>query len=105
MSRTIRRHGARHEYRWVLSEHVWVGTALVRVRVDPKSTAGRKAIARFHSDAESTMNGAAPRWYCRVFDRRLRTLNARELRRWMDDPGYSPVFEARHRHSANWSWW
>jgi hypothetical protein len=105
MSRTIRRRGERHEYRWVLREHEWVGNVLVPIRLDPRSKAGRKAIARFHSDAEFTIRGAAPRWYRRIFDHRLRTLNARELRRWLDDPRYDPIFEARHHHAANWHWW
>jgi hypothetical protein len=28
-----------------------------------------------------------------------------QLRRWLDNPDYAPVFEVRHRHNANWSWW
>lgn len=105
MSRTYRRRGERHEYRWVLREYEWAGDNLVSVYLEARSPEGRKAIARFHSDAQSTMRSAAPRWYRRTFDHRVRTLNSRELRRWFNDPEYDPVFQARHRHAANWSWW
>jgi hypothetical protein len=105
MSRTFRRRGERHEYGWVLCEREWVGGRLVPVQIDGRSTAGRKAIARFHSEAYFTLRSSAPRWYRRLFDHRLNLLNAKELRRWLDDPGYDPVFQARHRHTANWHWW
>lgn len=105
MSRTYRRRGERHEYRWVLTEYEWASYTLVPVLLDARSEDGRKAIARFHSDAHSTIGSPAPRWYRRVFDHRLRTLNSRELRRWLVDPTYDPVFQGRHRHAANWSWW
>jgi hypothetical protein len=51
------------------------------------------------------MGGAAPRGYRKVFDRRLRTFNDKQLRRWLADPSYDPVMQVRHLHSANWSWW
>jgi len=105
MSRTYRRRGQRHEYRWVLRDWKWSNFVLVPVPIDARSKEGRCAIARFHSDAESTLRSAAPRWYRRIYDHRLRTLNCREFRHSLDDPGYDPVFQVRHRHSANWSWW
>lgn len=106
MSHTYRRRRERHEYAWVLLDFPWrAGGHLMRVRIDPRSKEGRRAIARFHSDAQLTTGNTAPRWYRRIFDHRLRTLNDRELRRWLADPGYDPVFQVRHRHAANWSWW
>jgi len=105
MSRTYRRRGQRHEYRWVLRDWKWWNSTLVPFLIDARSKEGRRAIARFHSDAEFTIRSGAPRRYRRIFDHRLRTLNNRELRRWLDDPGYDPVFQIRHLHSANWSWW
>jgi len=105
MSRTYRRRGQRHEYVWVLRYSRWVGGALVPFLIEASSKEGRRAIARFHSDAYWTLRSTAPRWYRRIFDHRLGTLNTRQLRRWLDDPGYDPVFEGRHRRSANWSWW
>ena len=102
MSRTFRRRHARHDYVWELRDYdpalrTWY-------RIDAHSLEGRKAIARFHSDAAFKMS-SAPNWYCKLFNRKLNTANDRQLRRWRDDPGYDPVFEERHMHSANWSWW
>lgn len=105
MSRTYRRRGQRHEYVWVLRDYRLDGGALVPFLIEASSKEGRRAVARFHADAYGTLRSAAPRWYRRVFDHRLRTLNRKELRRWRDDPGHDPVFQVRHRHNANWSWW
>jgi hypothetical protein len=105
MSRTYRRRGQRHEYRRVLRDYNCIDCVLVPVFIDARSKEGRRAIARFHSDAERTIRSGPPRRYRRIFDHRLRTLDRRELRRWLDDPGYDPVFQVRHRHSASWSWW
>lgn len=105
MSRTYRRRGQCHEYRWVLRDWKWCDHVLMPVFIDVHSKKGRRAIARFHSDAEQTMRSGPPHWYRRVFDHRLRTLNSREFRRWLDDPDYDPVLQTRHRHNAKWSWW
>lgn len=104
MSRTYRRRGQRHEYCWVLSDFRWIDHVLVSVFIDAGSKERRRALARFHSDAERTIRSGPPRRYRRSFDHRLRTLNFRQFR-WLDDPGYDPVFQVRHRHSAGWSWW
>jgi hypothetical protein len=77
MSRTYRRRVERHEYRSVLCD--WV----------------------FESDYLRPF----PRWFCRIFKQRQRTSNSRELRRWLSDPGYDPVVDVKHRHSARWAWW
>ena len=105
MSRTYRRRGQRHEYRWVLRDSIWIEDVLVTIFVDAHSKQGRRVIARFHSDAYWTLRSTAPRWYRGIFEDRLRRANLGELRRWLEDPGHDPVFQARHRHSANWSWW
>ena len=103
MSPTYRRRGQRHDYCWVLFD--WQVGAPIGALLDPRSPEGRRAIARFHSDREITVRSAAPHWYRKVFDRRLRTFNDKQFRRWLADPGYDPVTQARHRHCANWSWW
>jgi len=105
MSRTYRRRGERHDYESVLRDYRWVNSTPIAFRIDAHSREGRRAIARFHSDACWTLRSTAPRWYRRIFDHRLRTLNARQLRRWLKNPSYDPVFQVRHRHSASWSWW
>ena len=103
MSRTYRRRGQDHEYYWVLLD--FRPGAPLHSRLDARSKEGRRAIARFHSDKEVTMGGAAPRWYRKTFDRRLRSFNDRQFRRWIADATYDPVMNVRHRHTANWSWW
>ena len=105
MSRTYRRKGSRHEYRWVLLDPTRESGRLKRVMLDRNSAAGRRAIARFHSDACFTMKGGAPHWFCRMFKKRQHNANMRELRRWLADSGYDPVMNARHRHSAKWAWY
>lgn len=105
MSRTYRRRRHRYEYWWVLHDWKAIVPAGTTVLLDPRSPEGRRAIARFHSDCEFTVHSAAPRWYRKVFDRRLRTFNDKQLYRWLADPGYDPIMHIRHRHTANWSWW
>ena len=104
MSRTYRRRGQRHEYRWVLFD--WEPATPVGSLLDPRSREGHRAIARFRSDSdrEITVHSAAPHWYRKGFDRRLHTFNDKQLRRWLADPGCDPVMQVRHRHCANWSW-
>ena len=61
MSRTYRRRGARHDYDWMLHDYRWVGGMLVAFLIDRPSKEGRRAIARFHSDAYWTLRSTAPR--------------------------------------------
>lgn len=105
MSRTFRRIGERHEYRWVLLETVGRNLSGWSVRIDPQSKAGRRALALFHSDNVVTMGGCAPRWFRKVSDHQIRTANDRMFRRWRANPDFDPVFQSWHRHEANWSWW
>jgi hypothetical protein len=105
MSRTYRRRGERHEYGWVLREWTFEAGHVKRVMLERNSPDGRRAIARFHSDAQVTMKGGVPRWFRRIFKRRQREANTRQLLRWLADPGYEPVMSARHRNSAKWAWW
>ena len=105
MSRTYRRRGELHEYRWVLREWIYESDGLNPVLLDRDSAEARRAIARFHSDAQVTMEGGVPRWFRRIFKRRQRNANTRQLLRWLADRGYDPVMNARHRNSAKWAWW
>jgi hypothetical protein len=105
MSRTYRRSAERHEYGWVLRELKFDGTRFEWVVLDRHSPEGRRAIARFHSDAQRNMKGGAPHWFCRNFKRRQRSANNRQFLRWLADSGYEPVMNARHRNSAKWAWW
>jgi len=104
MSRTYRRRGERQEYRWVLREWTFEAGHLRAIMLDRDSAEGRRAIARFHSDAQVNKSGP-PRWFRRVFKRRQRSSNTREFLRWLADPGHEPLMTARHRNSAKWAWW
>lgn len=103
MSRTFRRRNARYEYAWVLRD--WDSRWPASRKLDARSRAGREAIAKFHADATETMRSTAPAWYRKSFDRRIDTVNDRMMRRCLADPAFDPVFDGKHRHCANWSWW
>lgn len=105
MSRTYRRKNQQHEYVWALKDWDLFLSGGPSVRHDYHSFAGRKAIAKFHSDAQVTMNSSAPRWYRKVFDRRRRTRNNRMMRLWLKNLDFDPVFESSHKHDANSTWW
>jgi hypothetical protein len=104
MSRTYRRQHERHEYSWVLREWTFESGHLQHFTLDRHSPAGRRAIARFHSDAHVSLRSGPPRWFRRIFKRQQKTANTRQYLRWVADPGYDPLMDARHRHSAMWAW-
>jgi hypothetical protein len=104
MSRTYRRRGERQEYRWVLRDWVFERDGVRAFLIDRRSPEGRRALARFHSDVGHHQSGL-PHWFRRIFKRRQRAFNSRELQRWLADPDYDPVMNARHRSSAKWAWW
>jgi hypothetical protein len=56
MARTFRRKQQRHEYRWVLRQFEPGLPYPGWIRIDAQTTAGRRAIALFHSDKTVTMN-------------------------------------------------
>lgn len=68
MSRTYRRKNkaALQEHSWVLTDYRFDEG---RVNIDKNSIAGKKALAKFHSDKAVTMN-QVPRWYKILFCRR-----------------------------------
>jgi hypothetical protein len=104
MSRTYRRKNQQYEYVWVLKDWNLFFKECLSARHDRHLLTGRKAIAKFHSDAQVTMNSSAPRWYRKVFDRRRRTRNNRVMRLWLKYLDFDPVFESSHRHDANSTW-
>ncbi len=105
MSRTFRRKNQKQEYSWVLRECKLFWQTGVDIRYEATSPQGRKAIAIFHSDKQVTMGSSAPRWYRKAYEHRRRTRNNRVMKQWLDGRDFDPLFEARHRHEANWSWW
>lgn len=108
MSRTFRRKHARHEYDVVLNTFpvVRAGDLLNgSTRIDPKSPAGRRALAYYHSDRYVWHGASAPRIFRKSFQRKMDTYNERMMRRWMVNHEYDPVFYVQHRHRANYAWW
>jgi hypothetical protein len=105
MSRTLRRKNQQHDYDWVLIDWKACILGVQYPRHDSRSALGQKAIARYHSDSTITMGSTAPRSYRKAYDHRLRTRNNRQMRKWLKDPEFDPVFDAYHRHDANYSWW
>ena len=105
MSRTIRRKNQQHEYYWVLRDWRRQRYEDIKVNHDPRSLAGRKAVAIFHSDKSITMGDAAPRWYRYKYDNQRRTRNNRVMKLWLAGIDCDPVFEASHKHEANNTWW
>ena len=105
MSRTLRRKNQQHDYVWVLIDWRSRIPGMQYPRYDSRSALGQKAIARYHSDRQVTMGRTAPRSYRKAYDHRLRTRNDRQMRKWLADPAFDPIFEASHRHDANYSWW
>ena len=105
MSRTLRRKNQQHDYDWVLIDWNSRFLGVQYPHHDSKLALGQKAIARYHSDSQVKMGCTAPRSYRKAYDHRLRTQNNRQMRKWLEDPEFDPVFEAYHRHDANYSWW
>ena len=112
MSKTFRRKGysrdrEHHLWDWVDSDfHSWM-----RVWLDPKSKAVRKALAIYHSDSGSFM-GNAPHWYCNIFERSTRQDARRQLHKFLRNPenltdntGFMVLLDPSHHRNATWSWW
>lgn len=105
MSRTFRRKNQQHEYTWVLRDWDCYEVGIPGVFHDPQSSAGKKAVAIFHSDKSVTMGNAAPHWYRKKYDHQRRTRNNRVMKSWLDGKDIDPLFEVWHRHEANRTWW
>lgn len=108
MSRTYRKKDAGSlQYLKERLLHEWVrvvegGWGYVPVPIDQERVP--QVTAKFHADADRSFTGPRNK-YLRPYKRAMETRNAREIRRWMRDPGYDPQFVVRHRNSAKWDWW
>ena len=87
MSRTFRRKRARYNLDWVLRKTVWANR-FFDTFIDPDSPEGKKALARYFSDAGcgSYGNGTAPRWYRRYLNHRADRREEQRLHQWLRDP-------------------
>jgi hypothetical protein len=88
MSRTTRRLNARYNLHWVLRDTPWIDGQWQRFVLDPNSRAGKKALARYFSDAGlgDTAHATAPRWYRRSLNHSADRREEQELHRWRNNP-------------------
>jgi GH24 family phage-related lysozyme (muramidase) len=105
MSRTYRRRHACHNLVWVLRDYRWNNGALQRTILDPNSQAGKKALAKYYSDAGFGDYGhaTAPHWYRRYLNHRSDRREAQELNRWLKNSEHEVLLPRRVR-DASWYW-
>lgn len=87
MSRTYRRQRARYNLDWVLRDTVW-SNRFFDIHIEPESREGKKALARYFSDAGcgSYGHGTAPHWYRRYLNHRADRREEQRLHQWLRNP-------------------
>ena len=97
MSRTTRRLNARYNLHWVLRDTPWIDGQWQRFVLDPNSRAGKKALARYFSDAGlgDTAHATAPRWYRRSLNHSADRREEQERHRWRKNPDHEVVLPRR----------
>jgi len=105
MSRTYRRRNARYNLDWILCDYRWDNGFLQRFALDLDSREGKKALARYSSDAGFGDYGhaTAPRWYRRYLNHRADRREEQELHRWRKKPDREVVLP-RRVSDAGWYW-
>lgn len=107
MSRTYRRQGARYNLDWVLRENVWVDGFFRHTYFELDSREGKKAMARYFSDAGcgSYGHGTPPHWYRRYLNHRADRREEQRLHHWLrnSDQDRELIFLPRVR-DANYYW-
>lgn len=94
MSRTRRRMGAEHLYNYKQQRFP-----------DPYPGKGlHDSEARLYHTDGYPHPSSPPRAFVRLFNRRIDGYNSRMLRRWLHDPTFDPVFNAKTFHRAQWAW-
>lgn len=102
MSRTYRRIHARHEYAWLL--RIYVRHPFWRyLPIDPHSIEGRRALRRWHSDAQRTMK-MVPAWYRRA-DERGKRRQENHACRVIPQHGGGEALAFRRRPTIRYDWW
>ena len=105
MSRTYRRRNARYNLVWVLHKFSPRFSLQQVQRLDPKSSAGKKALANYYSDAGfgDYAHATPPHWYRRYRNHCADRREEQELHRWWRDPTREVVLPRRVR-DAGWYW-
>ena len=90
MSRTTRWRNARYNLHGVLRDTPWIDGQRQRFVLDPNSRAGRKALARYFSDAGlgDYAHATAPRWYRRSLNHSADRREEQERHRWRKNPDH-----------------
>ena len=105
MSRTYRRCNTRYNMDWVLRDTTRTNGFIQRFTLDPKSREGKKALARYYSDAGfgDYRHATAPHCYRRYLNHRADRREEMELHRWRKDPDREVVLP-RRVSDAGWYW-
>ncbi len=106
MSRTIRRRGELHEYRWILSDYFLDGLTLVKYQVNPKTKEGKKRIKKFHGDSTDTMM-MVPKHFRQMLNRISRRREKAELCDALKDLNSDKCANIGfpRKRDALWKWW
>lgn len=73
--------------------------------IDRHSPEGKKALARYCSDANVTMAMPPPKDFRLAYQKALRQSYRQAIHRWWREPDCEPLCQANHRHSAAYAWW
>lgn len=103
MSRTYRRQRARYNLDWVLRKPAW-SNRFFDSYIEPGSPEGKKALARYFSDAGcgSYGHGTAPQWYRRYLNHRADRREEQRLHQWLRSPLQEFVFLPRVKDAGNY---
>lgn len=107
MAHTFRRRRVPQWERHVLSDHIvhtfpGGGWWIERVPVDPRSTEGRRLLARFHSDRP--FQPGPTRAFLKPYHHSDRQACRRALHRWVTRDDHDFLAPAPHRHGGQWDW-
>lgn len=107
MARTYRRRGGPHRRAIIISKPwSWSFNEHGQARHDPQDPESRRRLAYYRSDAAFVFGeGSAPRWFRKIYKRRIRMFNQQQLSRWLRYGDFDPVFRDKHHHNAHYDWW
>lgn len=105
MSRTYRRQRASYNLDWVLRKTVW-SNRFFDSYLEPDSSEGMKALARYFSDAGcgSFGNGTAPHWYRRYLNHKVDRREEKQLIRCLKNSTESDLVFLPRVRDASYFW-
>ena len=74
----------------ILMNYEWIGFRIYRSDIDPNSKEGKKALARFHSDAKHFLyEWKGPNWFHNMYAQRpYRRDCKKQIKKFMRNPDY-----------------